>query len=179
MTHGCRSHKLPKLDYQPCDQVDVGKRKRRLTAAEKAAKKRKKAEFRTVFINGKQKRVRRPPTIDRMSVDEFIRRNADLIFLHEHEMWDLMDEPDGMPEDSHVRGGLRGKHAARHPELTTIVEPHGDMFLARCPELDIVSRGYTAEDARANLAEDVELFFAAADQSEMPAARTGDHEEEG
>lgn len=72
----------------------MGKRKRRLTAAEKAAKKRRRAEFRTVFINGKQKRVRRPPTIDGMSVDEFIRRNADLIFLHEHEMWELMEEPD-------------------------------------------------------------------------------------
>jgi predicted RNase H-like HicB family nuclease len=157
----------------------VGNRKRKLTAAERAAKKRRKAEFQTVFINGKQKRVRRPPTIDGMSVDEFIRRNADLIFLHEHEMWELMEEPDGMPADSHARGGVRGKHAARHPELTTIVEPLGDMFLARCPELDIASRGYTAEDARANLAEDVELFVEAADQSEVPAAQTKNHEEEG
>jgi len=156
----------------------VGKRKRKLTAAEKAAKKRKKAEFQTVFIGGKMKRVRRPPTIDGMDVHEFIRRNADPIFLHEMGMWELM-EPDGMPADSHVRGGVRGKHAARHPELTTIVEPHGDMFLARCPELDIASRGYTAEDARANLAEDVELFLEAADQSELPAAPTKSHEEEG
>lgn len=64
----------------------MGKRKRRLTAAEKAAKKRKKAEFQTVFVGGKQKRVRRPPTIDGMSVDEFVRRNPDPIFLHEMEM---------------------------------------------------------------------------------------------
>jgi len=52
-----------------------------------------------VFVGGKQKRVRRPPTIDGMSVDEFIRRNADLIFLHEHEMWELMEEPDA-PADT-------------------------------------------------------------------------------
>jgi hypothetical protein len=77
----------------------VGKRKRRLTAAEKAAKKRRRAEFRTVFINGKQKRVRRPPTIDGMSVHEFIRRNADPIFLHEMGMWELMEEPDA-PADA-------------------------------------------------------------------------------
>jgi hypothetical protein len=77
----------------------VGKRKRRLTAAEKAAKKRRRAEFRTVFINGKQKRVRRPPTIDGMSVEEFIRRNADPIFLHEMGMWELMEEPDA-PADA-------------------------------------------------------------------------------
>jgi hypothetical protein len=99
LTHVRRSHKLPKLNYQPCDQVDVGKRKRRLKAVEKVAKKRRKAEFRTVFINGKQKRVRRPPMIDGMDVDEFIRRNADPVFLHEHEMWELMDQRDS-PADA-------------------------------------------------------------------------------
>lgn len=72
----------------------MSKRKRKLTAAERAEKKRRKAEFQTVFINGKMKRVRRPPTIDGMSVDEFIRRNADPIFLHEMEMWEFLEEPD-------------------------------------------------------------------------------------
>ena len=45
-----------------------------------------------IFINGKQKRVKRPPTIDGMDVDEFIRRNADPIWLHQNEMWEYMDE---------------------------------------------------------------------------------------
>jgi hypothetical protein len=45
----------------------------------------------TVFINGKQKRIRRPPTIDGMHIDEFIRRNTDQIFLHQNEMWDYTD----------------------------------------------------------------------------------------
>ena len=73
----------------------MGKRKRKLTAAEKAAKKRRRAEFQTVFIGGKMKRVRRPPTIDGMDVEEFIRQNADPIFLHEEGLWWLMedDEP--------------------------------------------------------------------------------------
>ena len=43
-----------------------------------------------IFINGKQKWVRRPPTIDGMSVDEFIARNADPIWLHQNELWELM-----------------------------------------------------------------------------------------
>lgn len=79
--------------------------KRKLTADERAAKERRKAEFQTVFVGGKQKRVRRPPTIDGMSVDEFVRRNPDPIFLHEMEMWWLMEEPpasdqaDGMSEE--------------------------------------------------------------------------------
>ena len=45
----------------------------------------------TIFINGKQKRVKRSPTIDGMDVDEFIRRNADPIWLHRNEMWEYME----------------------------------------------------------------------------------------
>lgn len=66
------------------------KAKRKLTAAEKAAKKQRQKDFMTIFIHGKQKRVRRPPTIDGMEVDEFIRRNADPIWLHQNEMWEGM-----------------------------------------------------------------------------------------
>lgn len=70
----------------------MGKRKRKLTAAEKRARKQRRKEFMIIFINGKQKRVRRPPTIDGMEVDEFIRRNADPIWLHQNEMWEYMDQ---------------------------------------------------------------------------------------
>ena len=49
-------------------------------------------EYMTIFINGKQKRVKRPPTIDGMDVDEFIRRNADPIWLHQNEMWEYMTD---------------------------------------------------------------------------------------
>jgi hypothetical protein len=69
----------------------MGNRKRILTGAEKAEKKWRKKEFMTVYINGKQKRIRRPPTIDGMHIDEFIRRNADQIFLHQNEMCDYTD----------------------------------------------------------------------------------------
>lgn len=93
----------------------MGKRKRRLTAAEKAEKKRRKAEFRTVFIGGKQKRVRRPPTIDGMAVEEFIRRNADLGFLHEMEMWELMEEPDSSGEAEGGRSRTSNTDRRIHP----------------------------------------------------------------
>lgn len=46
----------------------------------------------TIFINGKQKRVKRPLTIDGMDVDEFIKRNADPLWLHQNEMWEHIDE---------------------------------------------------------------------------------------
>jgi hypothetical protein len=68
------------------------KQKRKLTSAEKAEKRRRRKEYMTIFINGKQKRVKRPPTIDGMDVDEFIRRNADPIWLHLNEMWEYMDD---------------------------------------------------------------------------------------
>lgn len=151
----------------------MGKRKRKLTAAEKAARKRRKAEFQTVFVGGKQKRVRRPPTIDGMDVDEFIRRNADPIFLHEMEMWWLMEEPgasgkaDEMREEYDFSGSVRGKYATRYGELTMIVEPEGDGFVSFFDELDVWSQGSTAEEARANLAEALEHFFEVTDESEV------------
>jgi hypothetical protein len=72
----------------------MAKPKRKLTAAEKRERKRRKREFMTIFVNGKQKRVRRPPTVEGMDADEFIRRNADPIWLHQNEMWEYMDQAD-------------------------------------------------------------------------------------
>jgi len=45
-----------------------------------------------VFMNGKQVRVKRPVTIDGVDLDEFIRNNADPIWLHQNEMWEYMDQ---------------------------------------------------------------------------------------
>ena len=66
----------------------MAKPKRKLTAAEKAEKRRRQKEYITIFINGKQRRVKRPSTIDGIDIDEFIRRNADPIWLHQNEMWE-------------------------------------------------------------------------------------------
>ena len=103
---GCRDKVLE--DYQQLNACDLSKsatqdkraipvmakRKRKLTAAERAEKKRRQKEYMTIFINGKPKRVKRPPTINGMDVDEFIRRNADPIWLHQNEMWEYMTDDD-------------------------------------------------------------------------------------
>jgi len=68
--------------------VDMAKQKRKLTAAEKAEKQCRQREYMTIFINGKQKRVKREPTIDGMSVDDFIRENADPIWLMQNKMYE-------------------------------------------------------------------------------------------
>lgn len=70
----------------------MAKKKRKLTARKRAEKKRRRQEFTTIFIHGKMKRIRRPPQIDGVDVDEFIRRNADPIWLHQNEMWKDIEE---------------------------------------------------------------------------------------
>ena len=79
----------------------MGKPKRKLTRAEKAAKARRRAEFMTIFVNGRQKSVRRPVLVAGVAPDEFIRENADPIWLHQTEMWESMTvgESDDEPTD--------------------------------------------------------------------------------
>ena len=70
----------------------MSKAKKKLTTAQKRARKKAKAErqkkYMWVFMNGKQVKVKRPPTIDGMDADEYIQQNADLIWLHLNEMWE-------------------------------------------------------------------------------------------
>jgi len=71
------------------------KPKRKLTVAEKRAKRERKKKYMFIFINGKQKRVLRPqpePMIEGIPVDEFIRRNADPISYIPHNYIDDFSE---------------------------------------------------------------------------------------
>lgn len=72
--------------------ISMGKGKRKLTAAQKRARKARREKFMMIFVNGKQKRVRRPPAVDGNDVDEFIRQNADPIWLHQNGLWEYMSE---------------------------------------------------------------------------------------
>ena len=87
----------------------MGKRKRKLSAAEKAEKKRRRSEFMTIFVGGKQQRVKRPQLIEGMTVEDFIRANADPIWLHQNEMWEeLYGEEQGVETDvDRATGELR------------------------------------------------------------------------
>ncbi|MCP4985925.1 MAG: hypothetical protein GY928_07615 [Colwellia sp.] len=73
----------------------MAKIKKKLSASVKAAKKKSKLErqkkYKTVFMNGKQVRVKRELLIERVPVDEFISQNADSIWLHQNEMWEEID----------------------------------------------------------------------------------------
>ena len=76
--------------------TNMAKVKKKLTSAQKRARKKakedRKRKYMFVFINGKQVRIRRPEMIDGLEVDEFIRRNADPLWLHQNEMWEYIDE---------------------------------------------------------------------------------------
>lgn len=92
----------------------MAKVKKKLTAAQKRAKRVAKAErqkkYQWIFINGKQVRVKRPPTIDGMDVDEFIQRKADPTWLHQNEMWEYMEDEESAAltyseEENYQNGG--------------------------------------------------------------------------
>ena len=57
----------------------------------KTAKAERQKKYKWVFMNGKQVRIKREPTIDGMNIDEYIRNNADPIWLHQNELWEYID----------------------------------------------------------------------------------------
>ena len=83
----------------------MSKRSRKLTAAEKAARRRRKRETMIIFINGKQNCVKREPTIEGMSVDEYMRRNADPVWLQQNGMWEYMEPETGERPNRRANSG--------------------------------------------------------------------------
>jgi hypothetical protein len=78
----------------------MAKPRHKLSAAQRRARRERKAKYMTIFVNGKQKRVPRPPLIDGLPVDEFIARNADPIWLHQNEMPEFMTTDDDCDEST-------------------------------------------------------------------------------
>ena len=52
-------------------------------------------------------------------------------------------------------------------QLTAIIEREGEGYVALCPEVDVASQGDTVDEARRNLREALELFFATASAEEI------------
>lgn len=68
--------------------------KKKLTAAQKRARREAKAErqrkYKWNFMIGKQVRIKRPPIIDGIPVDEYIEQNADPKWLHQNGMYEVL-----------------------------------------------------------------------------------------
>jgi predicted RNase H-like HicB family nuclease len=58
--------------------------------------------------------------------------------------------------------------------FTAIIEREDDAYVALCPEIDIASQGQTVSEARANLAEAIELFLEMASQEERARRLSGE-----
>ena len=96
------------------------KPKKKLTSAQKAEKRRRKAEFETIFVGGKQNRVRRRPLVEGLDPDEFIRRNDDPIWLHQHGIW---EELEPLPDSVLCSSKTEDQNALKKPTST---EPEYD-----------------------------------------------------
>lgn len=90
----------------------MAKVKRKLTPSQKRAKKAAKAErkkkYQWVFMNGKQVRIKRAPTVDDIPVDQFIEEHADPLWLHQNERWELIGLREALSfgnEGISVKGG--------------------------------------------------------------------------
>jgi hypothetical protein len=105
----------------------MSKRKRKLTAAQKAEKARRRQEYMTVFVNGRMKRVRRPPMIEGVTVDEFIRQNADPMFLHQEGLWEYLDTQ--FAPDSISRGLVSIRRNDREVVLFITTETGDDLVI--------------------------------------------------
>ena len=62
----------------------------------------------------------------------------------------------------------------KHLRLTALIEREDDLYVALCPEVDVASQGATVEEARANLAEALELFFEFASPEEAEERMRGE-----
>lgn len=80
------------------------------------------------------KRVSRPPTIDGIGVDEFVRANADPIFLHQEGLWEYLEaREDKGPSETHVPGMTS---ATREPVSFITLERGEDLIVAYAIALD-------------------------------------------
>lgn len=77
----CRAEAISKAN----EHHKMPQPKRKLTASERKRRREQKRKFRSVFINGKQVRAPHPSPIEGLTIDEFIARNADPIWLHQSE----------------------------------------------------------------------------------------------
>ena len=59
-------------------------------------------------------------------------------------------------------------------QFTAIIEREDDGYVALCPEFDIASQGSTVSEARANLAEALELFMETASVEEKQRRLSGE-----
>ena len=84
------------LDSMMVFEVDhsegrMKKGKKKLTAAQRRARRERRLDSMTIFVKGMKKRVPRPRLIDGLTPDEFLARNTDPILMHQEGLWEMMN----------------------------------------------------------------------------------------
>ena len=86
--------RLQETDKTSTIKLNNGQGKKKLTTAQKRARKKTKEEnqkkYLWVFLNGKQVRIKRPPMIEGIDAEEYIQQNADPLWLHQNGMWEYI-----------------------------------------------------------------------------------------
>lgn len=59
--------------------------------AKMGAQEERRKKFETIFVRGKQIRVKRGPTVDDSALAEWLEQNADAILLKQEERYDLLE----------------------------------------------------------------------------------------
>ena len=116
--------------------------KKKLTAAQRRAKKANRAKYQWIFRNGKQVRVLRPrpDLIDGIPADEFIRANADPVWLKENEMWEELyayEQRENGPSAEWDAGKVKAEEPAEPDRERGIGADDEDTRLAPAFEDDI------------------------------------------
>ena len=82
----------------------MSRQKKKLTSAQRAAKRKRRKETMIIFLNGRQKRVPRAPTMKELETQERMLQNADPIWLVQNEMWEYLHQAE-TNEANHKVGG--------------------------------------------------------------------------
>lgn len=94
----------------------MAKPKKKLTKAQKQAKKARQKEYMIIFVNGKQKRIKRPPTKDELEAEELMLRNACPIWLHQNELWEYAVPFDDTDYSEQASSGKEFLLSGRDPD---------------------------------------------------------------
>jgi len=75
-----------------------------MSAAQKSKRKKARVErqrkYKWIFVNGKQVRIKQPDTTEGMDPEDYIRLNADEIWLTQNERYDILFEREMQGKES-------------------------------------------------------------------------------
>lgn len=85
-------YKVVNIELAPVGNIDEKDKNQSAASREAKTKSERQKLYQTVFINGKQVRVKRPDTVEGIPVDEFMRENPDPLWQFEPELEEILGD---------------------------------------------------------------------------------------